>query len=288
MDVDPGPDARDFTGGTATYDGHKGTDFRVLSVAAARKGVSVLSSADGVVKGVRDGMEDAFVTEATRAAIAGRECGNGVVLDHGSGWETQYCHMLKGSVAVKSGDKVSRGQKLGDVGYSGFVQFAHVHLEVRKDGKLIDPYSGRLQSEACQAQSQDGPGLWDAAAWKAFAYANGEILGVGFIGDPKLTETLEDDSSPAAPDRKSPALVFYARAANLRAGDRLKFHVEGPGGFLVETLSEPLDRAKATYRGIAGKRLTAAEWPAGTYRGTIAVLRAGATLVERQSELELK
>ena len=37
-------------------------------------------------------------------ATAGRNCGNGVTLDHGDGWQTQYCHMRRGSVAVKVAD----------------------------------------------------------------------------------------------------------------------------------------------------------------------------------------
>jgi D-3-phosphoglycerate dehydrogenase len=51
-----------------------------------------------------------------RGEIAGRECGNGVVIAHEDGWETQYCHMRRGSVAVQPGERVARGQTLGLVG----------------------------------------------------------------------------------------------------------------------------------------------------------------------------
>ncbi len=84
VDAVEGPESGDFRCGSATYDGHKGVDFRVLSVAAARQGVAVLASADGVVKGGRDGMADEIASAATRAGIGGRECGNGVVVDEPS------------------------------------------------------------------------------------------------------------------------------------------------------------------------------------------------------------
>src|SRR5687767_225345 len=126
-DVDPGPGAKDYRCGIATYEGHKGTDFRVLSVKAAQAGVPVLASAAGRVTGARDGMEDRLVvTPQDEAAIKDRECGNGVVLDHGGGWETQYCHMRRGSLKVREGQNVAAGEPLGMVGFSGSAQFAHV------------------------------------------------------------------------------------------------------------------------------------------------------------------
>ena len=101
------------------------------------------ASAAGRVKAARDGVEDRLVRdEAGRAAVKGRECGNGVVIDHGEGWETQYCHMRKGSVTAKPGDAVEAGAKLGEVGASGEAGFAHVHLTVRQNGRPLDPFDG--------------------------------------------------------------------------------------------------------------------------------------------------
>ena len=58
VDDDPGPGAADFTCGALTYDGHKGTDFALTSIAAMEAGVTVRAAAPGVVRGVRDGMPD--------------------------------------------------------------------------------------------------------------------------------------------------------------------------------------------------------------------------------------
>jgi murein DD-endopeptidase MepM/ murein hydrolase activator NlpD len=82
-DHDPGPEATDYTCGPLSYDGHDGTDIALPTRADMAAGVAVLAAAPGVVKGLRDGVADAapFPT--------GQDCGNGVVIDHGNGWETQ-------------------------------------------------------------------------------------------------------------------------------------------------------------------------------------------------------
>jgi murein DD-endopeptidase MepM/ murein hydrolase activator NlpD len=84
--------------------------------------------------------------------------------------------MRKGSVAVRSGEIVKAGQKLGEVGYSGDAAFPHVHLSVRKEGAKIDPFSGALGT-ACDEADQS---LWSDTAAAALKYADGAILRVGF------------------------------------------------------------------------------------------------------------
>jgi len=278
VDIDPGPGALDFRCGTATYDGHKGTDFRVRSAAAARDGVRVLAAAEGVVKGLRDGMVDIFATEKSRDTLAGRECGNGVVIDHGAGWETQYCHLKRGSIGVEKGETVIRGQYLGDVGYSGLAQFAHLHLSVRHLGKVIDPFAGITPGDACVADANTSGGLWEETAARAFHYSDGRIFAAGFAAAPPDFDQLDDDHRVALPMAASAAMVFYARAVNLREGDRLRLQVIGPDGFAVDTPGEPMPRAKATFSGFAGKKLRGARWPAGRYEG-VAEVRRGDTVV---------
>ena len=104
----------DYAYGRISYDGHKGTDIAIRDFSAMEEGMAVLAAAPGVVRRRRDGMEDIGVSEAGRAkAVKGRECGNGVVIGHGTGWTTQYCHMRRGSVDVVTGQSVTAGQRLG-------------------------------------------------------------------------------------------------------------------------------------------------------------------------------
>jgi murein DD-endopeptidase MepM/ murein hydrolase activator NlpD len=81
--------------------------------------------------------------------------GNGVVIDHGNGWETQYCHLKQGSVQVVTGETVTTGTALGQIGQSGRAEFPHVHFAVRHEGAKIDPFAP--EATACGAAGDD---LW--------------------------------------------------------------------------------------------------------------------------------
>src|SRR5262245_17608090 len=141
VDHDASPDVRDYRCGTLTYNGHNGTDFRLPTVAAQRSGVNVLAAADGQVLRTRDGMADISISAAGAPSVADRECGNGVVISHAEDWETQYCHLAQGSLRVKAGDRVVAGQPIGHVGLSGKTEFPHLHLTVRRGGKVVDPFA---------------------------------------------------------------------------------------------------------------------------------------------------
>ena len=210
VDLDPGPGVRDYACGRATYDKHSGVDFRILSAEAAKSQVPVLAAADGTVKNTRDGVEDIFFKKAKPEEVAGRECGNGVIIDHGGGWETQYCHLKRGSVRVAKGQAIKRGDRLGDVGFSGMADFAHVHLSVRHDGKIVDPFLPDSIDGACNSGAT-GPGLWEPAAAAAFPYRGGEMITAGFTGAPPDFNKLEiDHRDVAATD------AAFAGAAALR------------------------------------------------------------------------
>jgi murein DD-endopeptidase MepM/ murein hydrolase activator NlpD len=174
FDADPSPAVRDHECGRQSYDGHDGTDIRVRDTSVT---ADVLAAAAGTVKAVRDGESDRLVkSEADRATVVKRECGNGVVIAHEGGWETQYCHMKQGSLAVKPGQTVAAGEKLGSVGYSGMAAFAHIHLTIRKDGKALDPFAPDA-ARTCGARQKS---LWTDETAAALAYKRGTLLRSGF------------------------------------------------------------------------------------------------------------
>lgn len=67
--------------------------------------------------------------------------GNYVVVDHGNGYKTWYGHMVTGSLAVKAGDVVKQGQKLGRMGNTGRSTGTHLHFEIRTKDGFVDPLS---------------------------------------------------------------------------------------------------------------------------------------------------
>lgn len=72
--------------------------------------------------------------------------GNQVVIDHGGGLVTRYCHLEDASMRVKAGDRVARGQLLGWMGTTGRSTGEHLHFQVERDGTPVDPLPFLRQS----------------------------------------------------------------------------------------------------------------------------------------------
>lgn len=83
-----------------------------------------------------------------RIESAGRAggCGNAVKINHGGGLETRYCHMSR--MAVRAGQRVKRGQVIGYVGSTGLSTGAHLHYEVYRNGRAINPETFKFVTRA--------------------------------------------------------------------------------------------------------------------------------------------
>ena len=95
---------------------HEGIDL------VAPQGSPVYASADGVVSSV---------------VRANKGLGNIVEIDHRNGYVTRYA--LLGDIGVPQGRTVKRGQKIGTVGISSTTFAPHLHYEVLRGGKVLDP-----------------------------------------------------------------------------------------------------------------------------------------------------
>lgn len=95
---------------------HAGLDF------AAPQGTPIYATADGVVK---------------EAGMSGEGYGNNVVINHGYGYETLYGHMFR--IKARRGKRVKRGEIIGYVGSTGKSTGPHLHYEVHKNNRKLDP-----------------------------------------------------------------------------------------------------------------------------------------------------
>jgi murein DD-endopeptidase MepM/ murein hydrolase activator NlpD len=286
-DRDPGPGIRDFACGSMSYDGHKGTDFRIRDLTVMRRGVAVLAAAPGSVAATRDGVDDVSIREGGQAKVKGLECGNGVLLDHGGGWVTQYCHLRKGSVLVKQGDRVDTGARLGLVGLSGMTEFPHVHFEVRKDDTPIDPYTSQPVTARGSACAPMGRHLWTAQAAERLGYPGAAFLAGGFTDRPVDFAALEN-APPPEPGLASPALVAFVRVAGVRAGDLETLEITGPNGQVFSKVGpEPLAATKVNWMRFSGRRMTGERLTPGRYSALYRLQRGGETLIERRFSIEL-
>ncbi|WOH67737.1 M23 family metallopeptidase [Bradyrhizobium sp. BWA-3-5] len=286
VDHDVSGKVRDYSCGRRSYDGHDGTDIRIRNQEIQRQGVEVLAAAPGRVIGMRNDMEDVSIRTAGKAAIAGKECGNGALIKHDNDWATQYCHLAKGSVRLKVGDTVTTGQPIGLVGLSGDTEFLHLHFTVRYHGKAVDPFAFGATEKSCGG----GRSLWAASLAEQMQYRPREIIDFGFAALAPTMEQIESGEVDRHPvTAGADALVAYVRTIGLQAGDRQSLAVQGPAGFPVATNDLPaLDRDKAQFLVIAGKKRTEAAWPAGRYTATYRVTRDGAEVLRKTFDVEAR
>jgi murein DD-endopeptidase MepM/ murein hydrolase activator NlpD len=95
---------------------HTGMDF------SAKSGTPIYATGDGKISLVKRSR---------------RGYGNHVIIDHGYGYKTLYAHMKE--YTVRKGENVKRGEIIGYVGSTGTSVGPHLHYEVIKDGKKINP-----------------------------------------------------------------------------------------------------------------------------------------------------
>ena len=105
---------------------HEGMDF------TAKIGTPIYATGDGVVE---------------RADNTASGYGNHIVIRHGFGYETLYAHLSK--YKCRAGQRIKRGDVIGYVGSTGRSEGPHLHYEVHKNGKVVNPlnfYYGNISA----------------------------------------------------------------------------------------------------------------------------------------------
>ncbi|MBC6436646.1 MAG: M23 family metallopeptidase [Rhodobacteraceae bacterium] len=269
MDRDPGPGARDFTCGPMSYDGHSGTDIRLPDRADIARGWYVFAALPGRVRGLRDGVPDT----GHAAMREGQDCGNGVAITHEGGWETQYCHLRMGSIAVEVEQEVQAGTILGKIGYSGATEFPHLHLSVRLNGEDVDPFDPS-DAATCGAGAN---ALWAVPV----PLVPGGFLHIGFSdGVPDYAAVKAGHADAQTLTGSAEALVVWVNLFSGRAGDDVTLRIIGPDGEPFHDRIFTLDRTQAEVFRASGRRAPPQGLPHGLYRGVAELWRDG-TLIDR-------
>ncbi len=269
VDVDPSLAAKDLRCEARTYDGHDGVDVAIRDRGVMEQGMPVLAAAPGIVRRMRDGVADVSVTTATsREAIAGRECGNGIVIDHGEGWETQYCHLKERSLRVTVGEQVERGSAVGLIGLSGKTEFPHVHFTVRYRGQVIDPFTGQSRSAGCGAR---GHSLWRDSG---VTYEDVALYHAGFaVQEPQIDAIRGGTAMAEQLSAESAAIILWVDIFGVQAKDRLRFRIIAPDGRTILDREQRIDRTQARRFAFSGIRRQSRKWSSGIYRGELSLQR---------------
>lgn len=283
-DRDPSGGEFDFQCGRLTYHDHDGTDF-ALPYRDEQTAVVVVAAADAKVVAVRDGVADRRIDsdEALRDIKARRiECGNGVLTERDDGWQLQYCHMKKGSIRVQAGQQISAGTPLGLVGESGMTTFPHVHLTVRYQGKLVDPFVGLNSPSGCAAEQggtlQGRSPLW---ADPAVDYVCTGLVRAGFASSPVTEAGLwRGDYRGDRLPKSAPALLFWVKVFGVKKGDVETYRLVAPDGSVRVNSREPLAEDNKLWWKYVGQGTRNGPLMPGTWQASYQLERSGKTLIQ--------
>lgn len=211
-----------------------GLDIALPTYEKRERQFFIVAAASGTVIRVRDQEVDHFRTEFEHSP--GKECGNGVVISHADGWETQYCHLQAHSIVVRPGQHITAGQIIGKLGSSGQALFPMLHFSVRHEGEPVDPF----------AQS-----LWRD---KSIAYRDLGLIDMGMYDTPvDLLSLLKKPLKKSVFSRKDRAMIVWVRVFSVKKGDVQRFVFYSPDGSIYRRpIEDKLNASHGEWFAFAG------------------------------------
>jgi hypothetical protein len=285
VDHQPGPDMRDYACGAMTggENDYPGTSIAIRDLRTMRRGVAVRAAADGVVLRRRDGVaDDGVFGERSREEVSAQGCGNALVLDHGGGWTSVYCHLRRGSLTVEPGARVAAGDRIAEVGMSGLTELPHLHFQVRHKNRVVDPFVGgdglRGDTKACGVGKSP---LWRKEALAALTpYTPTLLRSAGFsrrelnMRDARSGE--EEQARPAC----GPDWFFWVEIIGVRKNDRVALSVIAPDGRKIADGQSAAERDFAQMLPQIRIAKPGPDWPTGDYVGRARLTRDGRTFTK--------
>lgn len=121
---------------------HSGVDYGYINgtpIYASESGKVIQCKTGETRQWLANSPSDPYKPASGTRPLRTEDYGNYVKIDHGEGYSTLYAHQKAGSISVRVGDTVKKGQKIGEVGTTGNSTGNHLHWEVRLNDRCIDP-----------------------------------------------------------------------------------------------------------------------------------------------------
>jgi hypothetical protein len=254
LDRDKGH-AEDYMCGSKTTDGSKSTHISLGSLSATKKNIPVIATADGQVTVARHNTEF---------------CGTRVLIDHGGGWESNYCHLNSKTLHVREGQHVKQNQIVGSIGVSGQTDWPHLSYALLRNGMVFDPFSGRTNLEGCSRASQP---LWLAKMNPLYEPAHVASIGFnfGFLDGNKIKAgTLK---AATAMKHDTPQMSLWTLMMNIQKGDEIEIKIIEPSGRLLKKKIIKSKKNTKYYPVYLSTLRGNFLWDKGVYKGVITVTR---------------
>ncbi|WP_343562778.1 M23 family metallopeptidase [Kiloniella sp. b19] len=277
FDHGPGSRTQDHFCSGLTYNNHRGIDIRTTTLEQMEQGVNVIAAAEGEVIIVRDGVTDRALNQRevneflTNSGLVLKS--NQVVIRHSRNWYSLYGHLKKGTVAVKKGQRVRRGQPLGEIGLSGSTSFPHLHFGVMFNNRVIDPFTAREDDAGCQQPARQS--LWTEAAEAILTKRKVGILNAGFsdrvegIDDLKTKPLLSRSQTLTSTQQ----ITFWSGHWGTQKGDHITLEIHQPDGQIARVSSVAEESRVNGYHFLTLPLPPSGQQASGRYVGVFSILR---------------
>lgn len=185
--------------------------------------------------------------------------------------------MLKDSITIKENQEVKKGQVLGFVGLSGKTEFPHLHITVKRNNIVLDPFLGTEPSinYNCNNSSQtDKASLWDDATYAKLKYIDTAIL--NFYTTTKIpTKFLARTGQyrESTIDKNSKNIILWADIMGVQKGDNILFEIVDTNGNNVFKSIQEVPKKYVLYFIYAGERLNKNKFSKGEYTSKLTLTR---------------
>lgn len=263
--------AQDYMCGGSAQDGDVFLRIALPDASSIPVGVPVLAAADGKIADIADGVPDRIIADRTQLQTGTSNCGNGVVIDHGGGMQTAYCHMREKSVRVVRGQSVRKGDILGFAGQSGLALWPQLGFSIHSGGYFVDPISGASTAEGCGLKPRPLIALQD----EFMKYQPAAIVSLGFSTTPVSDIDLATGRAPrfAAIDKSEPAITLWGMVLGVHKGDQVEVRLRDPRGRSFYYTKDVANADSARMPINVTRRRGYTNWRTGLYTGDIIVTR---------------